>query len=54
MNPHATQLHKLSNFRPRIGLGYEQDNVAIPFRPNIGGNVAVADGHGIIFVGPER
>ena len=53
MDPDAAELDELAHLGPGIGLGHEEDEVAVWLGPDIGGEVAVAEGHRIVFVGAE-
>ena len=54
LNAHAAELDQLAQFRPRIRLGHEQHQVSVLLRPDVGGQVAIAKRHGIIFILSER
>ena len=50
LNADAAQLDELADLGPCIGLGDEQNQVAILLRPDVGAHVTVANGHGVVLI----
>ena len=49
----ASQFEQLAVFAPSIGFGEEENEITVLLGPDVQREVAVAEGHGVIFVGAE-
>jgi hypothetical protein len=50
VHTNPAQLYELAVFRPCVGLGDEQHQIAILLRPDVDGEVTVTDRHGVVLI----